>query len=139
MGIFNFFKWFKDTFPKNIYGIKNSLNEVSITNDNLMIDMNGLFHTSAQRIYKYGNYKPPFNIVMNDNKDLQQQVFKDVCKTIEHLVTIVNPNKRLILCVDGAAPVAKQIQQARRRYVSSLSRVEEDDSFDANVTTKAPE
>ena len=132
MGIFNFFKWFKDTFPKNIYGIKNSLNEVSITNDNLMIDMNGLFHTSAQRIYKYGNYKPPFNIVMNDNKDLQQQVFKDVCKTIEHLVTIVNPNKRLILCVDGAAPVAKQIQQARRRYVSSLSRVEEDESFDSN-------
>lgn len=132
MGIFNFFKWFKDTFPKNIYGIKNSLNEVSITNDNLMIDMNGLFHTSAQRIYKYGNYKPPFNIVMNDNKDLQQQVFKDVCKTIEHLVTIVNPNKRLILCVDGAAPVAKQIQQARRRYVSSLSRVEGDESFDSN-------
>ena len=132
MGIFNFFKWFKDTFPKNIYGIKNSLNEVSITNDNLMIDMNGLFHTSAQKIYKYGNYKPPFNIVMNDNKDLQQQVFKDVCKTIEHLVTIVNPNKRLILCVDGAAPVAKQIQQARRRYVSSLSRVEEDESFDSN-------
>jgi 5'-3' exoribonuclease 1 len=132
MGIFNFFKWFKDTFPNKIYKIRYSLNEISVTNDNLMIDMNGLFHTSAQKIYKYGNYKPPFNIVIADNKDLQQKVFKDVCKTIEHLITVVNPNKRVILCVDGSAPLAKQIQQARRRYVSSLSRVEDDVSFDSN-------
>lgn len=60
MGIFNFFKFFKERFGDKIYRINRSVKgEVYIDVDNLMIDMNGIFHTSAQKIFKYGSCKPP--------------------------------------------------------------------------------
>lgn len=135
MGIFNFFKFFKDQFSSKIYRIKHSVrNEVYIDVDNLMIDMNGIFHTSAQKIFKYGNFKPYGDVVVtiDNNQRNQERVFKDVCENIETILLTVNPNRRLILCVDGPAPVAKQLQQSKRRYVSSLSRKDDDNSFDSN-------
>lgn len=136
MGIFNFFKFFKERFGDKIYRINRSVKgEVYIDVDNLMIDMNGIFHTSAQKIFKYGSCKPPPHlplIVVEDNQRNQQKVFKDVCESIETILLTVNPNKRLILCVDGAAPLAKQLQQSKRRYVSSLTRSDDDLSFDSN-------
>lgn len=135
MGIFNFFKFFKDKFSQNIYRINSSVkNEVYIDVDNLMIDMNGIFHTSAQKIFKYGSFKPPGDIAftVDNNQRNQERVFRDVCENIETILITVNPNRRLILCVDGPAPVAKQLQQSKRRYVSSLSRKEDDPSFDSN-------
>ena len=135
MGIFNFFKFFRDRFTDKIYRINTSVkNEVYIDIDNLMIDMNGLFHTSAQKIFKYGNFKPYGDVKINIVNDYtnHKRVYADVCYTIEKILVTVNPNKRLILCVDGSAPIAKQLQQARRRYVSSLTREDNDDSFDSN-------
>ena len=134
MGIFNFFKFFKDTFGGKIYKVKNSVkNEVYIDVDNLMIDMNGIFHTSAQKIFKYGSYKPAYETIVHNNTKNQEQVFKDVCETVENILLTVNPNKRLIMCVDGPAPLAKQIQQSKRRYVSSLTKADDDDTiFDSN-------
>ena len=135
MGIFNFFKFFRDRFTDKIYRINTSVrSEVYIDIDNLMIDMNGLFHTSAQKIFKYGNFKPYGDIKINVTNDIanHKRVYMDVCYTIEKILLTVNPNKRLILCVDGSAPIAKQLQQARRRYVSSLTREDTDDSFDSN-------
>ena len=134
MGIFNFFKFFKERFGDKIYRIKSSVkSEVYIDVDNLMIDMNGIFHTSAQKIFKYGNAKPGIEVLVENNQKNQQKVFKDVCESIEEILITVNPNKRLILCVDGPAPLAKQLQQSKRRYVSSLTRkVDDDSSFDSN-------
>ena len=135
MGIFNFFKFFKERFGDKIYRIQRSIkNEVYIEVDNLMIDMNGVFHTSAQKIFKYGSNKPPHGMLVNVPNNImnQKKVYVDVCEVIESILITVNPNKRLILCVDGSAPVAKQLQQAKRRYVSSLTRNDDDDSFDSN-------
>jgi 5'-3' exonuclease len=99
-----------------------------------MIDLNGIFHTSAQKIFKYGSFKPPGNITISIPNDYnnQKRVYMDVCHSIETILVTVNPNKRLILCVDGSAPISKQLQQARRRYVSSLTRADDDTSFDSN-------
>ena len=63
MGIKHFFTWFRTNFGENIkiLNYNQSLEQItteekkdSLDIDNLMIDMNGLFHTSAQKIYKYG-------------------------------------------------------------------------------------
>lgn len=134
MGIFNFFKFFRERFSDKIYKVNHSTSEVYISVDNLMIDMNGIFHTSAQKVFKYGSFKPPAPHVISVPNDFrnQRRVYTDVCNSIEKILVTVNPNKRLILCVDGSAPIAKQLQQARRRYVNSLSREENDDSFDSN-------
>lgn len=133
MGVFQFYSWFRKQFPKDIYKLNKSINrELNLEVDNLMIDMNGLFHTSAQKVFKYGNYKPPYKVEIFNNNKTQQQVFNDVCQNLENILMTVNPNKRLILCVDGPAPIAKQVQQRKRRYKSSLDREENDKSFDSN-------
>jgi len=133
MGVFQFYSWFRKQFPKDIYKLNKSINqELNLEIDNLMIDMNGLFHTSAQKVFKYGNYKPPYKVEIFDNNKTQQQVFSDICQSLENILITVNPNKRLILCVDGPAPIAKQVQQRKRRYKSSLEREENDKSFDSN-------
>jgi 5'-3' exoribonuclease 1 len=126
MGIFNFFKWFKDQFPQHIHRINNMSHPV----DNLLIDMNGIFHTSAQKVFKYGNYKTKYKVKVNMHLELK--FYEDVCKTIEEILINVNPKRRLIMCIDGTAPLAKQIQQSKRRYVSALEREDDDFTFDSN-------
>jgi 5'-3' exonuclease len=133
MGIFQFYSWFRKTFPKDIHRLQRSVNtELSIDVDNLLIDMNGLFHNSAQKVFKYGNFKPPHPILIHENSKSQQEVFRDICHTIENLLIVVNPRRKLILCVDGPAPMAKQCQQKKRRYKSALEREENDKTFDSN-------
>ena len=118
-----------------------NLEDINITIDNLMIDMNGVFHNSAQKVYKYGNFKlnPRF---LHKNKKIPKQsglrtqikLFEDVCKTIEHLFHTVNPKKRLVLCVDGPAPLSKQNQQRQRRFRSAMEQTE-DSPFNSNCIT----
>jgi 5'-3' exonuclease len=99
MGIFNFYSWYRKQFSKDIYKIQKSLSEFNpdIRIDNLMIDCNGLFHTSAQKIFKYGSFKPPYKVEIKENRFTHQQVFNDVCQTIENILITVNPETRLIL------------------------------------------
>ena len=122
---------------------KQNFDSINVVIDNLMIDMNGLFHNSAQKVYQYGNFKSEPRLLKPNRpqkkvseKRLQQMVFQDTCQAIEKLLYLVNPLKRLILCVDGPAPYAKQIQQKRRRFRSAMDREEEGDTgFDSNNIT----
>ena len=136
MGIFQFYSWFRKTFPENIHKVKKSISsELSLEIDNLLVDMNGLFHTSAQKVFKYGSFKPPYEIIIKENNITHQLVFKDICETLENIIFTVNPKRKVILCVDGPAPVAKQCQQRKRRYKSALERGDDDKSFDSNQLT----
>lgn len=141
MGIFNFYSWFRKNFSKDIYKIQKSIKEVhcELKIDNLMIDCNGLFHTSAQKVFKYGNYKPPYNVDIKENRFTQQQVYNDVCQTIENILFTVNPCKKLILCVDGPAPGSKINQQRKRRFKAAADRKEDDKSFDSNKISPGTE
>lgn len=138
MGIKHFFWWFKNRFREYITEIK-KFERLSIPIDNFLIDMNGIFHESAQKIYKYGAFKPPPRLLGPDPPAVQNAdhlVFKDVCKTIEKIISIVNPRKRIVLCIDGPAPIAKQCQQRSRRFLSALNPVE---GFDSNCITPGTE
>ena len=54
MGIKYFFRWFRDSFPKAItkYNEKR-LNNGDNNQNLLLLDLNGIIHTSCQKIYKY--------------------------------------------------------------------------------------
>ena len=115
MGIKHFFSYFKNEFIEYIVNLPKgvSFSDVNTEIDILMIDMNGIFHNSAQKIYEYGNCKPPQRLLRREKKrkyGLKDQIklFEDVCKTLEYIFSIVNPSKKLVLCVDGTAPKSKQ-------------------------------
>lgn len=145
MGIKHFFGWFKQNFGKNIKNLKRKQNfgDINVSIDNLMIDLNGLFHSSAQKVYEYGSYKPQARLLSRPNKrnqmgriKLQTKVFEDICQNIDNLLLIVSPMKRLILCIDGPAPLSKQNQQRQRRFRSASEKGEEEISkFDSNCIT----
>lgn len=152
MGIKHFFFWFKKQFGNHIIKLAKgqSCNDVNVSIDNFMIDLNGLFHNSAQKVFKYGNCKPPQRLLKNGiprrpvyrNRRTELLVFEDVCQRIEYLFNIVKPNKRLILCIDGVAPLTKQAQQRQRRFRASRDAKEsrnesklDDNLFDSNCIT----
>ena len=89
MGIHRFFPWFKQNFGKHLKDVKMPSDSVNTSVDNFMIDLNGIFHTSAQRIYKYGNFKQAKRLISNNNKSYQNkdhEIFKDVCVEIDRLI-----------------------------------------------------
>lgn len=145
MGIHSFFPYCRNTFGSDILNLKypKTFVDLNADVDNLMIDLNGVYHSSTQKIYKYGNHKPPKRLLGNKNKykrvgTLKKQiaVFKDVCEEIEKILNIVNPKKRLVLCVDGPAPLAKQSQQRQRRFKSAKEKNEDEfKEFDSNCIT----
>lgn len=142
MGIKHFFMWFRTQFPENIYNLGNSetLASKDIHIDNLMIDMNGIFHNAAQKVYEYGNFKPQQRLISMKKKVMEQNiksqifVFKEVCKNIDEILTVTEPKKRVILCVDGTAPLSKQNQQRQRRFKSAMD-FEQNGHFDSNCIT----
>jgi len=144
MGIKHYFYWFRNKFSGDIQKMKKgtTFDDLDIFVDNFMIDMNGLFHGSAQKIYEYGAHKPPPRLLgkrkPNKTGGLAKQikVFRDVCDSIEILLDVVKPHKRLILCVDGPAPLSKQNQQRQRRFRSAMEKDERElQSFDSNCIT----
>ena len=124
MGIKHFFTWFKQTFPSSIINFQKTTppaEDVQI--DTFMIDLNGVFHNSAQKIYQYGNHARPKSLLgrkLPVKNSLQEKCFEDICSTIEELLQITQPKKKLVLCIDGVAPQSKQNQQRQRRYRSSI-------------------
>lgn len=139
MGIKHFFKWLRTNFPGSVNKLTEGI-RVKASIDNFMIDLNGLFHNSAQRVYEYGEFKPPQRLIgpprphkesciENDTK-----VFEGVCARIRYLVSIARPKKRLVLCIDGPAPLSKQNQQRQRRFRSAQDR-DNLEFFDSNCMT----
>jgi 5'-3' exonuclease len=145
MGITHYFPWHIKTFKNTINSLLKGedFKKQNIVIDNLMIDLNGVFHASTQKIYEYGTHKPRVSLLRTQNtkKNIgsfktQIKVFEDICKTIEKILVIVNPKKRLILCVDGTAPLSKQNQQRQRRFRAALDKSDEEfTKFDSNCLT----
>jgi 5'-3' exonuclease len=121
MGIFHFFQYFKLKYSHRISKVgKQQI--INVPLDNLLIDMNGIIHTAAQKVYQYGNYKPVRTLmrrIIKKNMTNDIKLFELVCSEIDKIFVTSNPTKKLILTIDGVAPVAKQAQQRKRRFKSA--------------------
>ena len=127
MGVKKFFAWIKKTQPQTIINFTDAFPK---SVDNLLIDMNGIFHTSAQYVYRYGKNSTD-KFVVFDNFSNRRKYFNHVCETIDKYVKLVKPTKKLILCVDGVAPASKQ-NQMRSRRIRPNPHTEEKNGFDSN-------
>src|SRR5688572_8999186 len=113
MGIKHFFnRWFKIKFPDCVHTIdkKNGVSNI----DNLFIDLNDIFHQSTQRTLSKFKLKKGKN--SNFASLRQTNIFQNICNTINYLVKLLNPNKRLILCMDGVTPLSRQKQQRQKKF-----------------------
>lgn len=130
MGIKFFYKWLSRNYKGCIKGFRKSSPPREVEIDTFLIDMNGLFHNSAQRIFKYGNGAPKHSIlrpaaaqIVQYNDRNQLACFEDVVRTLEELVSIVKPRKTLVLAIDGVAPASKINQQRQRRFRSAMTEI----------------
>ncbi len=145
MGIKHFFIWYKNNFPNCIKVIKGedvfTKDDVNIEIDNLCLDMNGIFHTCAQKIYEYGDFEKNKSLLVKNRRKIgikwQTKMFKEVCDKIEFYRKMVNPKKKLILCVDGVAGAAKMAQQRQRRFKAAKDN-EKNDNMDFDPTCITP-
>jgi len=53
MGVKHFYLWYSRQFKDCLSS------DPQYPIDNLALDLNGLFHPVAQKVFQYGNYEPP--------------------------------------------------------------------------------
>ncbi|KAI5186143.1 hypothetical protein NEHOM01_1308 [Nematocida homosporus] len=124
MGVPSLFRWVAKKYPDCIYNVGQE--EV----DNLYLDLNGIIHPCCHPTNK-------------EAPTTEDGMFREIYKTIDHLVNIVKPLQLLYIAVDGVAPRAKMNQQRERRFKASdeaLAKQEEsgivsEKGFDSNTIT----
>ena len=115
MGVKHFYPWYKKKCGDCISPSPPQI-------ETLAIDLNGLFHLCAQKVYRYGT-GPSLLIQKNMNSSSRTNIalFKEICAKMERLRSEINPSKKLILCVDGVAGCGKMYQQRQRRFKTGLT------------------
>lgn len=119
MGVKHFYLWYRNNFKECL------TTEPQRSVDILAIDLNGLFHLCAQKVYRYGNvsshllYKK--GLPMKKIPTNPTLLFREICDKIDTCRRQVKPTTKLLLCVDGVAGLGKMNQQRQRRFRSALT------------------
>jgi len=128
MGVPRLFPFIITNFPKQVKHFRRGSYRSNV--NYLYLDSNGLLHTSAQKVFNYGQHKrrldTRYSNLSFDEKILE--VYRDYFRRIVELTKIIVPQKVLYIAIDGCAPLAKQNQQRQRRFVSSKDVGEFDSS-----------
>jgi 5'-3' exonuclease len=99
------------------------------TVNNFAIDLNGLFHLCAQKVFRYGSYAQSPRLLSTPTLE---HLAKEICLRIGVLHAMIKPTRRLVLCVDGIAGLGKMNQQRQRRFRAGRERGD-DCIFDSNA------
>lgn len=130
MGVKSFYLWYSRKFSDCLS--KQPQHPI----DNLALDLNGLFHPVAQKVYQYGNYAPPMRFLTRPARPKAMiQLFRAITDKIEYCRQVCRPRKRLILCVDGVAGLGKMNQQRQRRFRTAKSMETTEQAFNPNAFT----
>ena len=117
MGVKHFYPWYKKKCGECISPCPQRI-------DTLAIDLNGLFHLCAQKVYRYGT-GPSLLMQKHMNASSSSRtniaLFKEICSKMERLRNDIRPVKKLVLCVDGVAGCGKMYQQRQRRFKTGLT------------------
>jgi 5'-3' exoribonuclease 1 len=107
MGIPSYFSYIVKNHPKIIKKYETNVLKV----DNLYLDCNSIIYDAYSKMTF-----DPKSITMTETIGLT--IIRQVIEKIEQYITIVDPQKTVIVAFDGVAPVAKLEQQRQRRYKS---------------------
>lgn len=121
MGIPMFYVWLKNNFDSSITEIKEITDDNTI--DNLMIDFNGMIHPVVRSVLDTHRRR----LLRKTPKINEVDIFNKICSSLQNILLLVKPKKRLIIMVDGVAPRSKLSQQRGRRYKNNSIA---EDNFD---------
>tara|TARA_Y100000780_G_scaffold232569_1_gene266671 strand:- start:15934 stop:17688 length:1755 start_codon:yes stop_codon:yes gene_type:complete len=110
MGVPGFFSWLLKNYKKNKDIVTYDLPE-NVSIDNFYIDANCLFHPQCFKVIE----------LLDDWKSvskLETKMMKRICNYLDYIINVVSPKKKVMISVDGVAPMAKMSQQRKRRYRS---------------------
>jgi len=130
MGVKHFYYWYSRQWKECVTRLDQRHLEQNPRIDTLCLDMNGLFHQSAQQVFEYGNCAPEPPVAsllgrsvvpkprmkLTPNKMLLLN--RSIVAKVEELLRLVRPGKALVMCVDGVAGLGKMNQQRQRRFRS---------------------
>ena len=87
------------------------------------IDFNGIIHPVSANIVK-------------EHGDKENLIIEQLWIKINEYIELIKPDN-LIICIDGVAPVAKMVQQRKRRYLTILKNKLDDNKliWDTNAIT----
>jgi 5'-3' exonuclease len=132
MGVKHFYLWYSRQFRDCLS------NQPQFPIDVLALDLNGLFHPVAQKVFQYGTHAPPQQFLSRQRPTRPKSMmhlFKEICEKIEYCRAVCRPRKKLILCVDGVAGMGKMNQQRQRRFRTAKTIEDTQQSFNPNAFT----
>ena len=130
MGVKHFYMWYSRNFRECLTSAPSKPIDV------LALDLNGLFHPVAQKVFQYGNYAPQRQFLSRPQRPKSMMhLFKEICEKIEYCRAKCRPRKRLVLCVDGVAGMGKMNQQRQRRFRTAKTMEDTDQTFNPNAFT----
>jgi 5'-3' exonuclease len=110
MGVPGFFSWLLRNYKNKKDIITYDLPE-NTSIDNFYIDANCLFHPQCFKVIE----------LLDDWKSeskLETKMMNRICNYLDYIINVVSPKKKVMISVDGVAPMAKMSQQRKRRYRS---------------------
>ncbi|AYV78274.1 MAG: XRN 5'-3' exonuclease [Edafosvirus sp.] len=107
MGLPGFFAWLLKQYKESNIIIPNLEKQCDI----LYLDANCLFHPQCYKVLELCKS-------MKDIEKLEKLMFMRIINYIDYLIGYTNPQKEVVISVDGVAPMAKINQQRKRRYRS---------------------
>jgi len=142
MGIPKFYRWLTKRYPLCVSGIKYPHDMPPI--DNLYLDLNGLIHMAI-----HGN-SPDRHLITSRliNSGNIDDLWSEIYRYIDEVVSLVLPRKLLFLAVDSVTPATKMVQQRARRIKEVSSNDEmlekaresgEKEFFDINAISPGTE
>ena len=107
MGIPSYFSYIVKNHPKIIKKYETNVLKV----DNLYLDCNSIIYDAYSKM----TFDPKSSVM---TETIGLTIIRQVIEKIEYYISIVKPQKTVIVAFDGVAPVAKLEQQRQRRYKS---------------------
>lgn len=93
---------------KNILGNLNRCNR-------LYLDYNSIIHVASQKVVS--------SKVWKDYQQMEKAITQHIIEYTHDVVKSCQPDQLLYIGIDGVAPIAKMIQQRKRRHLSSLQSI----------------
>lgn len=134
MGVPGLARWLSTTFPEYITAVE--MGKKYCKRDYVYIDGNAVLHMTFQLVFGYGDN--PTHKLNNPKHSRDEKILLGFFETYNHFMKIADtiiPNKVLYIAMDGIVPIAKQIQQRKRRYSSVKSVKRPDVQFSSNEIT----